>query len=1154
MNEDIINLTDILLNNFYLNTKNILVDVCYNLQILYKTQQKIYKNTNDFSNIIYKGIEKIDSIFQDAYTFTIDLSGNNNVILDYSSNLLYDDLGFIITRKNGDISYITQEPNTTKTYLFFNFIDVTVTSQSDLCLNLVGDYSFNYSIVSNDIDLSFNIPRNITVRDIEAPTIELSGGDLSIEVYSNLPTWFNVENNYGALIKDNYSPPNDLSLVVIIKPIFDISKVGNYTFTYTLTDSNNNVTSATRIVRVVDTTNPTFTLIGDNPLFWNASTPYVDPGVDPSDNYDLSLTILIDTDLSVNSNNEIGLYYYKYTIIDDYDNSVNVTRQVYIIDYSVINNIPVINIPEDASGNITNIVNNVENTHYYKDDSLTLSDNFAINLQNNNSTYLIPLDKLKSMYSNNNNMIIFVYGFKNEVISIVNTNNLTSYKYPHISSELLIKKYVNLILDNSNNYKLIVLDGNFNPYTSVFDPSLTILGNNPFNLQINTDFDSVDPGVIAFDYNGNDISSYVVKQGDLDISNVGNYEVLYIATDLSGHQTIKNRIVTVYDDILPVITLNGDMVVDHLVNTPYIDAGATVIDNNDTNPVLITTNNVNVGVLGTYQVIFNAVDNDGNQAIPVTRTVNVIDNIAPTLTLIGSATINVFVFSEYNEQGVDVCDNYFTDTSYVIDGSVNTSIVGSYTLTYNATDACGNQAIQVTRFVNVVDVSGPTIILKGDISMNHTVYTQFVEPGYDVSDNYDVSSNIIVTISGDIVDISNIGIYTLTYQAEDSFGNKSNIVTRTVNVIDDIAPVIILNGDENVHHIINTPYVDAGATVTDNYDENINYSSLDNIIKDSNNNAIQVGTYQVIFTASDNNGNSAIPVTRTVNVINPINRVSLLPDSSVNIVNSGGNKYVFNNGSTYDESLEYGLYNGIYTIRNVPSTHPIAFLNNDVSNVLDYSGTVLEGSLQVNGINYNFYSGTITLTVSGNFGTISAYCLYHGYMGAENKLLYDTSCVLHPEKPTYILENSNIITISGEDYIVNTLKLKFSTSDTNVLANTITTNIVGNIYQHPNGNNTTPDPSLFNIVSDLSNDSYFAYGDYNNSIAFTENPGTNFNNLNEISWFSTGLISNYENEEFKVLQLTLSTTSNGNITYYYADSSRSEYLPINIEVNNGIMI
>ena len=1151
MNEDVLNLNGILLNNYYLNTKNLLVDVCYNLTFLYNTQKRLYEYSNDFSNIIYGASNIVDRIFFNNYTFNVDLCGNQNIILDYSSNLLYNDPGFVINRKD-DISHITQSTNNIIiNYYLFNVLNINVITTTDLCLNLLGNYTYNYSIVSNDIDLSFTLTRNITVRDLEAPTIELSGGDLTFEVYSIIPSWFSDENNYGALIKDNYSPPNDLSLVVISDPIFDISKVANYTFTYTLTDSNNNVTTATRIVRVVDTTNPTFTLIGDNPLFWNASTPYVDPGVDPSDNYDLSLTILIDTDLSVNNNNEIGLYYYNYTIIDDYDNSVNVIREVYIIDYSVINNIPVINIPEDASGNITNIVKNVENTDFYKDNSLALSDNFAINLQNNDSTYLIPLDKLKSMYSNNNNMIIFVYGFKNEVISIVNSELLTSYTYPYITKEPFIKKIVNLILDNSNNYKLIVLDGNFNTYTSVLDPSLTILGNNPFNLQINTNFDSVDPGVIALDYNGNDISNLVVKQGDLDITNVGNYEVLYIATDLSGHQTIKNRFVTVYDDIPPVITLSGDSIVNHTIYTPYVDAGATITDNGDPNPILIDTNNININVLGTYQVIFNATDNLGNQAIPVTRTVNVIDNIAPVLTLIGSASIDVFVFSEYNDQGVDVCDNYFPieNISLVVDSSVNTSIVGSYNITYTASDPCGNQAIPVTRIVNVIDVSGPTIILKGDVSMNHTVYTEFVEPGYDVSDNYDVSSNIIVTVSGDIVDISNIDIYTLTYQAEDSFGNKSNIVTRTVNVIDDVAPIITLNGDMVVYHLVNTPYVDAGATITDNYDENLNYNSLDNIIKDSNNNAIQVGTYQVIFTAIDNQGNSAIPVTRTVNIINPVVRECLLHDSSINIVNSGGNKYVFNNGTTYDESLEYGLYNGIYTIGNVPSAHPIAFLNNDVSNVLDFSGTILEGSLQVNGINYNFYSGTITLTVGDDFGTISAYCLYHGYMGAENKFIYDPSCVLHPEKPTYILENSNIITISGEDYIVNTLKLKFSTTGTNVLASTITTNIVGNIYQHPNGNNTTPNPSL----SDLSNDSYFAYGDHNNSIAFTENPGTNFNNLNEISWFSTGLTSN-ENEEFKVLQLTLSTTSSGNITYYYADSSRGEYLPINIEVNNGIMI
>ena len=73
MNEDIINLNDILLNNYYLNTKNILADVCYNLQFLNNTHQKLYNFTNDFSNIIYSSIDNINSIFLKAYSFDYDL-------------------------------------------------------------------------------------------------------------------------------------------------------------------------------------------------------------------------------------------------------------------------------------------------------------------------------------------------------------------------------------------------------------------------------------------------------------------------------------------------------------------------------------------------------------------------------------------------------------------------------------------------------------------------------------------------------------------------------------------------------------------------------------------------------------------------------------------------------------------------------------------------------------------------------------------------------------------------------------------------------------------------------------------------------------------------------------------------------------------------
>ena len=38
--------------------------------------------------------------------------------------------------------------------------------------------------------------------------------------------------------------------------------------------------------------------------------------------------------------------------------------------------------------------------------------------------------------------------------------------------------------------------------------------------------------------------------------------------------------------------------------------------------------------------------------------------------------------------------------------------------------------------------------------------------------------------------------------------------------------------------------------------------------------------------------------------------------------------------------------------------------------------------------NYLFYYDDITVTVTGNFGTVSIYCLHHGYMGGQNLLTY----------------------------------------------------------------------------------------------------------------------------------------------------------------------
>jgi hypothetical protein len=94
----------------------------------------------------------------------------------------------------------------------------------------------------------------------------------------------------------------------------------------------------------------------------------------------------------------------------------------------------------------------------------------------------------------------------------------------------------------------------------------------------------------------------------------------------------------------------------------------------------------------------------------VTRTVHVVDTTPPVITLSGSTPIDVEYLSTYTDAGATASDNYDGDitTGIITVNPVNTNILGTYTVTYDITDAHGNTGIQVTRIVHVVDTIPPT--------------------------------------------------------------------------------------------------------------------------------------------------------------------------------------------------------------------------------------------------------------------------------------------------------------------------------------------------------------------------------------------------------------------------------------------------------------
>jgi hypothetical protein len=85
-------------------------------------------------------------------------------------------------------------------------------------------------------------------------------------------------------------------------------------------------------------------------------------------------------------------------------------------------------------------------------------------------------------------------------------------------------------------------------------------------------------------------------------------------------------------------------------------------------------------------------------------------NTPPIITLSGANPFSLVAGDSYVEPGYTATDTQDGDISsqVVVSGSVNTSVVGTYTLTYNVTDSSGLPANPVTRTVNVTAPSGNT--------------------------------------------------------------------------------------------------------------------------------------------------------------------------------------------------------------------------------------------------------------------------------------------------------------------------------------------------------------------------------------------------------------------------------------------------------------
>ena len=344
----------------------------------------------------------------------------------------------------------------------------------------------------------------------------------------------------------------------------------------------------------------------------------------------------------------------------------------------------------------------------------------------------------------------------------------------------------------------------------------------------------------------------MIDASAVDTSTVGSYTVTYDVNDTAGNAATQvTRTVDVVDTTVPTITLSGNATVDVEVGTAYTDAGATASDNvdGDITANIVIVNPVNTNVTGTYTVTYDVNDTAGNAAAQVTRTVNVVDTTAPVITLTGDATVNLLVGATYTEQGATCTDNYDASCNVSIGGdTVDTSTVGTYTVTYDANDTAGNTATQVTRSVNVTAGNAPVITLNGDNPYSVEVHTTYTDPGATATDTED--GNVPVTNdSATSVNMAVVGDYTVTYTSTDSQNNTTH-ATRTVKVVD--APVVTDTDGDGIPDA--TDPDDDNDGILDGADADVNGDGTVDNGTDSDGNGINDANDPDWFTYEENNG------------------------------------------------------------------------------------------------------------------------------------------------------------------------------------------------------------------------------------------------------------------------------------------------------------
>jgi VCBS repeat-containing protein len=268
-------------------------------------------------------------------------------------------------------------------------------------------------------------------------------------------------------------------------------------------------------------------------------------------------------------------------------------------------------------------------------------------------------------------------------------------------------------------------------------------------------------------------STPVVTYNDVTVSN--KITRTWTATDAAGNVATSTQIITIVDNVKPVIADLADKTVACGATTPAT-TGTPAATDACTTPVVTYTDAVSGNKITRT---WKATDAAGNYATSA-QVITVSDAVKPTITAPNDITVNCSNLVTPATTGTATAtDNCSTPTVTYTDATSGNKI----TRTWKATDASGNYATDA-QVITVVDDVKPTITAPADITISCSASTT---PSYcgGSATGSDNCSAVSITYS----DVTSGNRITRTWKATDASGNYNTDV-QLITILDNTKPVI----------------------------------------------------------------------------------------------------------------------------------------------------------------------------------------------------------------------------------------------------------------------------------------------------------------------------------------------------------------------------